>query len=137
MAQWALSSEEWSQLKQGFVVCGEMVRHFHDQGVLLTAGSDVGGWMTPGVSLHRELELLVEAGISPMDPLQIGTSNGATALGISDQVGTLEQGMLADIVILRENPLVDIRNTLSIELVLQSGVILDPVELLSDTEAQQ
>ena len=67
-----------------------------------------------------------------MDALRIGTSNGARALGISDQVGTLEQGMLADIVILRANPLVDIRNTLSIELVLQSGVILDPVELLSD-----
>ena len=132
MAQWALSSEEWSQLKQEFVVCGEMVRHFHDHGVLLTAGSDVGGRMTPGVSLHRELELLVATGISPLDALRIGTSNGARALGISDQVGTLEQGMIADIVILRANPLVDIRNTLSIELVLQSGVILDPVELLLD-----
>jgi imidazolonepropionase-like amidohydrolase len=137
MAQWALNSEEWSQLKQEFAVCGEMVRHFHAQGVLLTAGSDLGGWMTPGVSLHRELELLVATGISPMDAIRIGTSNGARALGISDQVGTLEQGMLADILILRENPLVDIRNTLTIELVLQGGLILDPGKLLSGTQAPQ
>jgi imidazolonepropionase-like amidohydrolase len=114
-----------------------MVRHFHAQGVLLTAGSDLGGWMTPGVSLHRELELLVATGISPMDAIRIGTSNGARALGISDQVGTLEQGMLADILILRENPLVDIRNTLTIELVLQGGLILDPGKLLSGTQAPQ
>ncbi len=87
--------------------------------------------MTPGVSLHRDLELLVEAGISPMDVLRIGTSNGAKALGISEEVGTLEAGRIVDIVILREDPLADIRNTLSIELVLQSGVVLDPGELLS------
>ncbi len=67
-----------------------------------------------------------------MEVLRIGTSNGAKALRISDQVGTLEVGMIADIVILRENPLADIRNTLSIELILQGGVVRDPVSLLSD-----
>ena len=137
MAQWGLNPSEWSQLKQSFVACQQMVRHLHDRGVLLTAGSDVGSWMTPGVSLHRDLELLGEAGISPMDVLRIGTSNGAKALGISEEVGTLEAGRLADIVILRDDPLADIRNTLSIELVIHRGMVLNPAELLAKAQTRQ
>ena len=99
-----------------------VVRALHDRGVLLTTGTDLGmPWITPGVSLHRELELLVEAGISPRDVLLMATRNGAQALGLSAELGTIEAGKVADLIVLRADPLVDIRNTRSIDAVYHAG----------------
>jgi len=108
-----------------------MIRHFHEHGVLITAGSDVAmPWITPGVSFHRELELLVSSGIPPLDVLTIGTRNGARALGISDEVGTVEAGKRADLLVLRADPLKDIRNTREIDLVIMNGHRYEPSALL-------
>jgi hypothetical protein len=130
MRQWGLSEDEWVRVKRGFTATKAMVRVFQERGVLLTAGSDVGmPWITPGVSFHRELELLVSAGISTLDVLVIGTRNGARALGIANDVGTVEEGKRADMVVLRDDPLDDIRNTRSIELVIAKGTPYDPAQL--------
>src|SRR5690606_25667840 len=76
-----------------------LVRRYHEGGVLLAAGSDTpNSWVIPGGSLHRELELLVDAGISPGDALQIATRNGAEALGLIEESGTVEPGKRADLV---------------------------------------
>ena len=110
----------------------QIVRMLHERGVRITTGSDVGmPWITTGVSLHRELELLVEAGISPQDVLLMASRNGAQALGKSSELGTIEPGKLADLVVLRENPLRDIRNTRNIEAVYRAGRRYEPEALLA------
>jgi imidazolonepropionase-like amidohydrolase len=109
-----------------------MIGAMHARGVLITAGDDVGGLMTPGVSFHRELKLLTDAGISNMDVIKIAIRNGAEALGILDEVGTIESGKHADLVILNQNPIDDIRNTLSVDVIIHDGVLYNPKNLLHD-----
>ena len=99
-----------------------LARTLHDAGVPLLAGTDTPlPWVPPGASLHRELELLVEAGIPPMSVIRAATSNAARALGVDSIRGAVEVGRQADLLVLRENPLVDIRNTRAIHCVLRAG----------------
>lgn len=94
-------------------------RQLYESGVMLTAGTDgANPWF-----LHRELELLAAAGIPPAEVLKISTRNAARALGVSSELGTIEVGKLADLVVLRANPLVDIRNTRSIVFTIQNGTV--------------
>jgi len=107
------------------------VRFLHQRGVRLVAGTDANNpWVVPGPSFHRELELLVAAGIPPGDVLRIATHNGADALGILADVGTIEPGKRADLVLLGASPLADIRNTRRIEWVMQGGRMLQAADLL-------
>jgi hypothetical protein len=88
-----------------------IVRIMQECGVEIMAGTDTGDPYTiPGVSLQRELELLVKAGLTPMDALRSATVIPARYLGWEESLGTLKSGMVADIVLLDANPLVDIRN---------------------------
>ena len=77
--------------------------------------------MVPGASLHHELELLVEAGIPPLEVIKIATRNGAQALGIEKDVGTIEPGKEADMIILSDNPVDSISNIKKIEAVINNG----------------
>jgi tetratricopeptide (TPR) repeat protein len=83
----------------------------------------------PGFSLHDELALLVEAGLSPMAALQAATRNPARLMSQSDQRGTLETGKIADLVLLDHDPLADIHNTRSIRAVILQGKLLPRTEL--------
>ena len=102
-----------------------LVKRLHGSGVKIAAGTDSG---TPGVvigkGLHSELALLVESGLSPMEAITAGTRNAAENIGKPDEIGTIEKGKLADLVVLQGNPLEDIRNTRNIEMVVKDGVIL-------------
>ena len=110
-----------------FPVALQIVRRLHEGGVRLTAGSDVGmPWITPGVSLHRELEILVQAGIDEGDVIVMATRNGAEGLGLEDRLGTVEAGKLADLVVLSAGPLSDIRNTRSVTSVYKAGELVYP-----------
>jgi hypothetical protein len=110
----------------------QLVVKLHEAGVLLTAGTDVSvPWMVPGVSFHVDLQLLQAAGIPAADVLRIGTSNGALALGVSDRLGTIQEGKLADLVVLSDNPLADIANTRRIVSVMKGGEIYTPESLLA------
>lgn len=103
----------------------------HDAGVPLTAGTDMGNpWTVPGESFHRELELLVAAGIPPLEVLRIATRNGARSLGIEGLVGTIARGKVADLVLLDADPLAAIGNTRRIDLVIQAGRVLRPAAFL-------
>ena len=116
----------WPKLK-------EFIKLLYDRGVLLTAGSDLPNpWVIPGVSLHEELALLTDLGISPLEVLKIATHNGAVALGIDADTGMVEVGKRADILVLTEDPLKDIRNTRSIKWTIKSGVIMEPSLLLQE-----
>jgi imidazolonepropionase-like amidohydrolase len=92
-------------------------------GVQLLAGTDVVAPYTyPGFSLHDELGLLVEAGLTPLQSLQTATVNPARFLGIKD-MGTIAPGMKADLVLLDANPLENIANTKKISSVIMSGTL--------------
>jgi imidazolonepropionase-like amidohydrolase len=100
----------------------ENVRLLNEAGVLLLAATDVGvPLQVPGISLHVELERLVEAGLTPLEALQTATLNPARVLGMAHSLGTIEPGKLADLVLLDANPLEDIRNTQKIRAVVADG----------------
>ena len=100
----------------------ENVRLLNEAGVLLLAATDVGvPLQVPGISLHVELERLVEAGLSPLRALQSATLNPARVVKMTDSLGSIEPGKLADLVLLDANPLEDIRNTQKIRAVVADG----------------
>jgi imidazolonepropionase-like amidohydrolase len=97
----------------------------YDSGVNIMSGTDIPNFeLVPGDSLHHELELLVEAGINTSDVIKIATKNGAEALDLMNQTGTIEPGKQADILILSENPIEDIANTKRIDTVISDGRII-------------
>ncbi len=100
----------------------------HQQGVRMLAGSDSLDVMVfPGPSLHRELQLLVEIGLTPAEALRSATCDSAQFLH-RDDVGMVEAGKLADLVLLNANPLADIRNTQEIRIVFVEGRIVSREE---------
>ena len=115
-----------------------LVGDMHRAGVGLLAGSDaLNPYCFPGFSLHDELEWLVKAGLSPMAALQAATRNPAVYLEQEKDLGTIEAGKLADLVLLDADPLADIRNTRRIAAVVYRGRLLDRAALdrmLADAE---
>ena len=100
----------------------ENVRLLNDAGVILLAATDVGiPMLVPGLSLHEELELLVAAGLTPLAALRAATVNPARVLGLADELGSVEAGKLADLVLLDADPLADIANTQRIRAVVADG----------------
>lgn len=96
-------------------------------GVPLLAGTDAPEpYCPPGFSLHQELELLVESGLTPAAALQAATLNNARAVKQGEHLGSIEPGKFADLVILRADPTADIRNTRKIEHVVRGGIVCDP-----------
>jgi hypothetical protein len=104
----------------------QLTKIMYDNGVQILSGSDIPNFgLVPGASLHNELELLAEAGIKPLEVIEIATNNGATALGIDDRVGTIQPGKQADMIILSASPIENISNTKEIEAVLVDGRFAD------------
>jgi len=79
----------------------------------------------PGIGSHWELWALQKGGFSNLDALKVATISGAEALGLQKDLGSLEPGKIADMIILDKNPLEDIHNTLSIEYVMKDGILYD------------
>ncbi len=109
----------------------QMVGALHHAGVPFMAGTDTapGVYIMPGFSLHDELANFVEAGFTPMESLQTATSNPAKFLEIEASFGSVEPGKIADLVLLRANPLEDIRNTQKISIVVANGRLFDRAAL--------
>ena len=81
--------------------------------------------LSPGISLHRDMELLVMAGLTPMQAIQAATKTGAAYLGKEKELGTVEAGKLADVVIVNGDPLTDIAQTRRVDTVIKDGEVLD------------
>jgi imidazolonepropionase-like amidohydrolase len=111
-------------LREGHRRLQEFLRELVKAGGHVVTGTDAPAVM-PGASLHREMEFLVEAGLSPMQAIQAATSAGAQYLGQEKELGTIQEGKLADAVILRGDPLQDIRQSRTIDAVIKNGDILD------------
>lgn len=107
-----------------------MAKKLHDAGVRVLPGTDFPiVAMVPGAALHEELALLVRAGLTPAEALRAGTLNPAVYLGMTDSLGTVSRGMLAELVLLDGNPLADIRNVSRIQAVWRGGRYLDRAAL--------
>jgi len=134
-------AELWDQLERTYFAGitdykTALQPHFHKSfeitsatyaaGVPILAGSDSGEYgIIWGFSLHRELELLVEAGLTDADALRAATINPAVFLDMTTSLGTIEEGKLADLVLLNANPLDDISNTQTISAVIADGRLFD------------
>jgi len=107
-------------------------------GVKIIAGTDGPGIgsLLPGFGLHRELELLVASGLSPLQALRAATLTAAEALGKEDRLGTIEPGKFADMVVLNADPLQEIQNLRKIYLVVQGGKTYAPDALLQQARSQ-
>jgi imidazolonepropionase-like amidohydrolase len=101
----------------------EVVNAMHKAGIPFLAGTDTppGVYIFPGFSLHEELQRFVAAGFSPLEALRTATLNPAKFFGRENELGTIEKGKLADMVLLDANPLEDIRNTQRIVGVVANG----------------
>jgi imidazolonepropionase-like amidohydrolase len=88
----------------------------------MVAGTDEG---IPGHSVHREIELYVEAGLTPMEALQTATIGAARAMKMDAEAGTIERGKRADLVVLNANPLEAIRNIRSVRWTISGGRVYD------------
>jgi imidazolonepropionase-like amidohydrolase len=105
------------------------VAAMHRAGVHILTGTDAPlPNSPPGFGLHEELSLLVRGGMSPLDAIRAATLEPAVYFGMLDSAGTIAPGKLADLVVLRSNPLLDIRNTRSILAVVANGRLIDAAE---------
>lgn len=107
-------------------------------GSLMTLGTDhpsTGDYLS-GFAAHREIQALHETGIPAGEVLRMATINGARALGLSDRLGSLEAGKLADLFIIQGNPIDDIRNTRQVRFVVKAGQVYDPEKLLRSVEGK-
>ncbi|MCE7990414.1 MAG: amidohydrolase family protein [Roseivirga sp.] len=110
----------------------QMTGKAHRAGVPMMAGTDTPiGFLTPGLSLHRELELFVEAGLTPLEALASATMEPARYFGMENKLGQIADGMIADLLILNANPLESISNTRTIDAVIKDGNLYDTEALKS------
>lgn len=117
--------------RREFAKFRELTGLLYRSGVPLLVGTDAPEpQVTPGFSLHQELEMLVESGLPPAAALRAATLHNATALRQEQRLGSIAPGKLADIVLLDANPLDDIRHTRRIEFVIRGGIVCRPAELL-------
>ncbi len=107
-----------------------LVGRLNRAGVPILAGTDFPNpYVYPGFSLHEELALLVEAGLTPAEALRAATLSPARFLGVADSLGTVATGKVADLVLLDGNPLEDIGQTRRIKAVIQRGKVFDRAAL--------
>jgi imidazolonepropionase-like amidohydrolase len=113
-------------------------RAFAQAGGLLIAGTDPtgGGGVIPGYSDQRQLELLVEAGFTPVEAIRIGTLNGATYLGRASRIGSIAAGKQADLVVVDGDPSKTITDVRKVETVFKQGVGFDPVKLIASVSGK-
>ena len=122
-----LEPADWERRVKGFQNNMRFIGQFARAGGKVMTGTDTsaGCWATAGIGLHREMELLVEAGLTPMQAIVAATRNPAEGDRVLNRVGTIEAGKFADLMVVNEDPLQDIRNTLKIQWVIKDGKVID------------
>jgi imidazolonepropionase-like amidohydrolase len=103
-----------------------IVGALHRAGIPIVAGTDQA---VPGFSLHREIELYAQAGLTPMEAIQAATIASARAMGVDKESGTVEKGKRGDLILINGNPLEDIHATRNVEYVITNGVMYHTAEL--------
>jgi imidazolonepropionase-like amidohydrolase len=113
-------------------------RAFVNAGGRLIAGTDPtgGGGVVPGYSNQRQIELLVEAGFTPLEAIRIGTLNGAAYLGRDASIGSVAVGKQADLIVVNGNPAAAIADIRNVETVFKQGIGFDPVKLIESVKGR-
>jgi hypothetical protein len=119
-----VTADERHHARAAYALQLRVVNEMHQAGVGLLSGTDCAPSRPPGLGVHEELALFVEAGLSTMDALRTATTNPAAALGL-DRAGRVETGAIADLVVLDADPIADIRNTERVHAVIANGRLLD------------
>ncbi|HUK46317.1 MAG TPA: amidohydrolase family protein [Terriglobales bacterium] len=129
------SKTDWAMLLKRDM---ELERKFALAGGLLLAGPDPtgDGGVIPGFADQREIELLVEAGFSPVEAIKIATLNGATYMGKQDQIGSIAAGKNADLVVIKGDPSTHIQDVEKVEIVFKDGVGYDSQKLLDSVRGR-
>jgi Tol biopolymer transport system component/imidazolonepropionase-like amidohydrolase len=109
---------------------GQTVKRLARAGVKIVAGTDAPN-IPQGVGLHAELALYIRGGLTPFEALQAATINATEALGAGADLGTVEAGKLADLIIIEGDPLVDVRNARNIRTVIKNGQVFEMKDLLN------
>lgn len=123
---WNVRDEAARQRKvEGFQNALRFHKMFVDAGGRLVPGANTNPFRVPGENLHHEIAVFVEAGVTPMQIIQGATRWSAEMLLLGDEIGTVEAGKLADIVIVDEDPLVDIANLRAIDTVIMNGKVVE------------
>jgi hypothetical protein len=124
------SPEDWENGRKMYKLGIQIVGDMNKAGVPIMAGTDMLNPFTfPGFSLHDELVLLNEAGLSPAEALRAATLSPAIFMNATDSLGTVEKGKRADLVLLDANPLDDIHNTQKVNAVVLNGRLYDRAAL--------
>ena len=118
-------NEDFKKYEVGYRQLQKFLLELEKAGGNILAGTDAPYRIPPGISLHHEMQLLVDAGLTPMQVLESATQKPAAAMHKQKILGTIEPGKLADLLILKANPLDDIKNTRTIETVIKDGRVLD------------
>lgn len=113
------------ELQEGHRRLQEFLCQLVTAGGNVVTGTDSGAAVIPGISLHRELEFMVRAGLSPMQAIQAATKVGADYLGKGQELGTVDEGKLADLIVVRGDPLENITHSRRIDVVIKDGEIVD------------
>jgi len=106
----------------------QIIKALHDAGVPIVAGTDKG---VPGVSVEREIELYVQAGLSPVDAIRAATAVPARVMGLANDSGTIAPGLRADLIVVDGNPLERISDLAHVTLVCANGRLYDTAPLWS------
>jgi hypothetical protein len=117
------SPEDRARFLEGYKKVQEFLRKFVATGGKIYSGTDTAAALTPGLSLHHEMQLLVDAGISPMNALLSSTKWAAEWARMDKTIGTVEEGKYGDVVVLAADPLEDIHNTQTVVQVIKGGVV--------------
>jgi imidazolonepropionase-like amidohydrolase len=112
------------------------LRKLEDAGIPVVMGTDAGNIGTlHGPSIFREMRMMAEAGLTPLQVLRSATFTAARTMGLEGRTGEIEAGKLADLVILDANPLEDVGNLAKVHRTIKAGVVYDPADLMKSLEA--
>jgi imidazolonepropionase-like amidohydrolase len=110
----------------GYEKIAEFLKKYAEAGGKIIPGTDAGGNGTiAGLTLHYEMQMLVDLGVPPMKAIQGATLWGAESIGQADDLGSIQAGKLADIIVIEGNPLEDIAMTRNVGMVMRDGTVLD------------
>ncbi len=125
-------SDDWvNSRNERIKISQQNLKILQDAGVIIAANTDAGNIGTlHGPALFREFELMAEAGLTPRQILTAATINNARLMGQQDNLGTIEGNKLADLVVLNTDPLLDIRRTSDIHLVVKDGQVYKPEQII-------
>lgn len=142
MQEWENNTEYVESIKSRTAIINNLTKAiaktYYDMGGTVVAGTDTPALMFtyPGMALHRELEIFVEIGFTEIEALQAATVNAAKSINLDD-IGTIQEGKMADLVILNKNPLENIKHTKDIEFIVKGGKVYNQEEILCSVPSEE